>query len=65
MYIWRCFRGHTRGEADFEAPVGDEVLCQPCIDRGWPRGFMYKIELGARCEEDDEHKAIPVLEYQV
>lgn len=61
MIIWRCPRGHTRGEADFEAPVGDEVLCQSCIDKGWPRSFLLKWELRAYCEEDEEHKAMPVL----
>ena len=45
MVIYRCPRGHTKGEADFHAELAGEPTCSACIDLNWPLCFMKRMEV--------------------
>lgn len=49
MIIYRCPRGHTRGDGDFPQgnPLrhGHDPRCLQCELNGWPTSFMEKMEV--------------------
>lgn len=45
MVIYRCPRGHTKGEADYAKRMTGEPTCSACIDLNWPLCFMKRMEV--------------------